>query len=528
MLEDRYQTPAEVATLPPLLARGEAGARLSRRCRRCQWCSRAHEASDAWATLDDAAEGAVVARPKARGGRTDESHTAALSAGRWPPERVKRYSLIAAAVAVPVLGLLVAVVLALSGGGKPEPAPKKTAANTAVARKPPEKAPEDPPEIPPQPPDKIAEQPAVPQKAPEQTARQPQKQAEKGKERPALPQNPIQKTEDVQPVARGLIRRFGTHDRLIRVAISPDSKQAFSMDKNRGRVWDLPSGTTLRVIDSARVRYATAAAVSNDWEQVAIASVTDKVIRLYNLRTGQEQQEFTGHESTVHNVHFSPNGKMLASVAGDTSIDASTRLQTVKNNVVRIWESSSGRLLYGWDGTSNTLAGVAFFPDGNRLLTTDHNTTWQVTDVNRRQTLFTGSVGARTVYMSAWPVDGDHLLLTRLDSVQLYELTTRKVIREVQTKTTFRRVACLFEGGKYAVLNEGYAPPSSSKDNPTAFRVFVWDLTTGKVISRWPIPSAVITMAVARDGRTLLTGSEDGVLRLWDLTVLMEQAGKAP
>jgi WD40 repeat protein len=49
----------------------------------------------------------------------------------------------------------------------------------------------------------------------------------------------------------------------------------------------------------------------------------DKIVRLWDVASGRELQQLTGHAGSVYSVAFSPNGKILASGS--------------KDGVVRLW-----------------------------------------------------------------------------------------------------------------------------------------------------------------------------------------------
>jgi len=104
---------------------------------------------------------------------------------------------------------------------------------------------------------------------------------------------------------------------------------------------------------------------------------------------------FRGHDSEVHTVDFSPNGRLVASACCDTTVriwnmrDGSARVFSdnaaeffsVKfspngkyiaagnyDGILRIWDVRTGRLVKRWIGHEGCIYTVAFTADGRGLL----------------------------------------------------------------------------------------------------------------------------------------------------------------
>ena len=86
-----------------------------------------------------------------------------------------------------------------------------------------------------------------------------------------------------------------------------------------------------------------------------IASATDeKVIRLWDVHTGQLKDSLVGHTNRVAAVAFSPRGTVLAGGSDDATL--------------RLWDVETGKLLNTFkEPTKSSVLSVAFSPDGRIL-----------------------------------------------------------------------------------------------------------------------------------------------------------------
>ena len=80
--------------------------------------------------------------------------------------------------------------------------------------------------------------------------------------------------------------------------------------------------------------------------------------------SARERVVLKGHRDPVHCVAFSPDGKILASGAGESdSVGLRFRGE------VRLWDVASGKLLATLKGFGGEVYNVAFSPDGKKVHT---------------------------------------------------------------------------------------------------------------------------------------------------------------
>jgi WD40 repeat protein len=87
---------------------------------------------------------------------------------------------------------------------------------------------------------------------------------------------------------------------------------------------------------------------------------------VWDLDSGQEVLNLSGHAFAVYSVAFSPDGKRLASASAD--------------RMVKIWDTASGEETLNLMGHTDGVPSVAFSTDGMRLASAGYDRTLWVWD----------------------------------------------------------------------------------------------------------------------------------------------------
>jgi WD40 repeat protein len=213
------------------------------------------------------------------------------------------------------------------------------------------------------------------------------------------------------------------------VAFSPDGKvlAAGGQDgRNTSvRCWDVIGGNQLVQFSLPRNGGIQALAFAPD-SKILVARDASQVTYLLDLATGKQIRQQTGrNQFGLFADTFSPDGKILASVAGDkvyleepatgktirqiatgqmgvTALafapDGKTLATGGINNLIRLWDVSTGKAHPNLGGHQGTVTAVAASPDGRWVATTSLDQTtrmWEfATGKERHQFRRSGSVNA--------------------------------------------------------------------------------------------------------------------------------------
>jgi WD40 repeat protein len=240
--------------------------------------------------------------------------------------------------------------------------------------------------------------------------------------------------------------------------------------------------------------------------------------------------------SAVICVAFSPDGKVLASVGND--------------NLGKIWDVATGKLLVELKGHNSGVQGCAFTPDGKQLLTCSMDGTLKLWDVATGKDVrtFTGHQGP--VLPVAVSPDGKLGASEGQDAtVRVWDLATGKELRNLPGHESQGTTNLAFtpnnkglvtvgqdftlrlwnlDNGKESLQFKGHtADVNSIEFSPDGKQLIsassdktvkLWNTTTGQVLKTFAASENMVSTArFCPDGKTMLCGGVDRVLRLWDL-----------
>jgi len=148
------------------------------------------------------------------------------------------------------------------------------------------------------------------------------------------------------------------------LAVSNDGRRLVSggLD-NKVHVWDPNRGELLKTFDKHR-DWLTHAVFSPDGREV-ISADHGKSVRVWSVRTGKQRLELK-HPAAVWGLAVSPDGQHILTGTGGSVATSPEALKIVPgaDNTVRLWETSSGKLVHAMQGHTDAAYSLDISPDG--------------------------------------------------------------------------------------------------------------------------------------------------------------------
>ncbi|AYD89128.1 hypothetical protein D5R93_01985 [Actinomyces lilanjuaniae] len=196
----------------------------------------------------------------------------------------------------------------------------------------------------------------------------------------------------------------------------------------------------------------------------------------------REVSLYTGHFDGLWGLAWSPDGSRILSGSHD--------------GTARVWDAATGREVFALTGHSMSVNAVAWSPDGSHLATSSEDHTARVWDAATGEHLLTLEVGGEGVGGAlAWSPDSTRLLTHFGDAeARIWDTATGQAVRTLAEHTS-KVTAVAWSPDRTRV--------ATASDDGTAR---VWDVTTGTgLLHVGPLPGA----AAHPDGNPTGTNAQD-------------------
>lgn len=280
-------------------------------------------------------------------------------------------------------------------------------------------------------------------------------------------------------------------------SFTPDGKRLVTVsDDGTGRVWEAQTGTPLFELRGHRgpVRFVEFSPDS----RYAVTTSPDTTARVWDVETGREVAVLQGHSKNVLRAAFSPDGRYVATASVD--------------NTARVWEANSGKQIYNLDQHTGPVRDAIFTPDGKNILTISDDRTARLWDAATGKSIrvyegHTGPIRAATFAMDESDTGVQrHLMVTASvdKSVRLWALDRNEPIDVFSGHDAEVLSVALSCDGRHVV---------TGSDDGTAR---IWNVGTKVSLPLVGHTEPVRFATFSGDGSKVVTASNDGTARIWD------------
>ncbi|KAI5122684.1 hypothetical protein M0805_009737 [Coniferiporia weirii] len=302
---------------------------------------------------------------------------------------------------------------------------------------------------------------------------------------------------------------IGHSHSVLSVAYSPDGRHIVSGSGDGTlRVWDVQTRSTVGKPFRGHSGPVWSVAYSPDGRHI-VSGASDRTLRIWNTQTGITMgKPLRGHFALVSSVAYSPDGRHIVSGSYD--------------NTLRIWDAQTGRAVgeaFQRGHSCLSIYSVAYSPDGRHIVSGSDDKTLRIWDAQTGSPVGEPLTGhSDEVRSVAYSPDGRHIVSGSSDgTLKVWDAQTQSTVGESLTGhyDWMKSVINHFDWMRSVAYSpDGRHIVSGSYDNILR----IWDAHTGGTV-REPLighSSSVWCVAYSPDGRHIMSGSSDETLRTWD------------
>lgn len=297
------------------------------------------------------------------------------------------------------------------------------------------------------------------------------------------------------PLAKGDIvpvRTINQSGSILALAMHPKGKIVVSGGQNKViQLWDMKSGAALTAL-TGHLQEITSLHFTPDGETLVSASA-DSTVKVWNLQSGILRHTLVEHKGRVNSVHVTPDGKLTVSGGSD--------------RLIKVWDLQTGSELQTLSGHTDAVNQIEITTDGRFIVSASEDKTvkiWDLPTGKLLQTLVGHESGVKVVNVSP---NNQVLASGADDQIMIWNVATGQRLRTLpQSKST--RSLTFSKDGKYLL--------SAHVDGT----IKLWNWQTGTLLKTvWVHSDSVGAIVICPNNRTLATGSMDHRLEIWKMNL---------
>ncbi|CAG9837346.1 unnamed protein product [Diabrotica balteata] len=225
----------------------------------------------------------------------------------------------------------------------------------------------------------------------------------------------------------------------------------------------------------------------NEWFATGAA---DRIIKIWDLATGQLKVSLTGHVSTVRGLAISPRHPYLFSCGEDRQ--------------VKCWDLEYNKVVRHYHGHLSAVYSLSLHPTIDVLLTAGRDSTARVWDMRTKANIHTLTGHTHTVSTVISQATEPQVITGSHDStIRLWDLAAGKSI-------------CTLTNHKKSVRDIVFHPTLNMFASGSPDNIKQWKCPDGKFIQNLSGHNTIINCLAVNPEGVLVSGGDNGTLHFWD------------
>jgi WD40 repeat protein len=275
------------------------------------------------------------------------------------------------------------------------------------------------------------------------------------------------------------------------VTITPDGKTiATATDDHRVTVWDTATAEMKDHFDG-HADWVRSVVLSQDGNTVASGG-SDRALRVWDVHEHHDVFQLPACDNTVASVCFHPNSHQLALVGFSNSL--------------KIVNTSTGQISQELVCPCGDMRTVTFSPGGARMAVAGRNGKIRIWNVNNGTQERDIETDGRRIRTLAFSPDGSRLAAAgSSQSIRVLDTATGETVMTLSTRPAMTYALLFIDNHRLA---------TGGTDN----RIWIWDLNSRQAVTQLVgHTGTVAALACDSHGTTLVSGSYDTTVRIWNL-----------
>ncbi|BAZ46552.1 WD-40 repeat protein [Chondrocystis sp. NIES-4102] len=319
-----------------------------------------------------------------------------------------------------------------------------------------------------------------------------------GKERYQLLSTGVDKTIRIWQVYNRYLKQ---NESIYTVAVSPTEKNTFAAGDWNGKIkiWQNNPDGTQKLIRTIAGHNDSINQIKYSPDGKLIASVSwERNIKIWNAETGQLINTLRGNNEGINTIAFTPDGQTLVSGGEDRNI--------------KIWNVATGQLINTLTGHTDSIKTVTISPDGKMIATAGYDKTIKIWSIAGE---LLQTINAHNLAINSLQFTPDSKILASASWDNTIKLW---LIKNSGTNSELLHILTGHQDGVTTISfnSDGTVIATGSGDRT----IKLWDTQTGSLIKNLRgHTSQINSLAFSIDDQYIISGEEQQGLFWWNLNL---------